>query len=132
MDTKNKKTEYNRNYYYKRDPEKLAKYRKKYQRKQHEKKLQEKWRRAHGVKPRVKKTIADATTPRQKSYYKNYEKVRERARNHYLKNREKILGDMNSKYREKKLKEFVDSIITNIGLEKEREANKINYKKFSL
>ena len=103
--------EYHRNYYYKRDPEKLRQYRKKHVQKVKEREYQRKKRLEYGMKPRVKKTIEDATTYGQRYYYLNKEKHSKWYHEWYLKNREKILDKLNTKYRNNKLKEFVDNVL---------------------
>lgn len=105
------KKEYHRNYYYKRDPEKLKRYRKKYQHKQKVKKQQERWRRAHGVKPRVRKTDLSQMSYQTRWWYNNPDKVKKYRQKYYSKNKDRILEKMNFEYRAKKLHEFADNVL---------------------
>jgi hypothetical protein len=98
---------YNRNYYYKRDPVKLAKYRRNYKKKLYDR-LYKKVRRAE------KYFINHGGRYENKEQEQMVLKFRKPKKSHsvwYMKNREKHLEYCNFKYRSDKLKEFVDNIL---------------------
>ena len=81
------RTEYNRNYYYKRDKTKLKQYRDKYNKKIKNRNYVKRWMKKHP------------------------DKAKEARHLYYLKTREERLEKMNFEYRANKLKEFVDNVL---------------------